>query len=172
MDALRQGLVDAAEGTAAANVYAGMMPNLGQMLEIGGPFPCSQHVGITTRKFQAMDTELQELMLESAYLTQTYLAAATAATDAMVIGRTEPQLPFTAYAKNNVPFSFFSGEELERCRQLASPLHNPGPYEEWRSRLNKMAGCDIFTEIKAVADELPEGETIFQMESRRWWKTE
>lgn len=53
-------------------------------------------------------------------------------------------------------FVRLSPEELQRAERICSPEFNPEPWQEWRTRLNRMAGgIDIYQEIAGIARDCP-----------------
>ena len=87
------------------------------------------------------------------------------------VGQSDPQLPGTIFAQNNVRNAFLSDAEIKKAEEMCSPEFQPQLWEDWRERLNGWSGGrdtyqEIYDEVRTIsADTLPEN-----VEPRRWWK--
>ena len=84
----------------------------------------------------------------------------------------DPQLPNTVFADNNVRPAFLADDQIKMAEEMCSPEYNPEPWEQWRERLNNWAGgIDTYTEISAIARQVPADMKPENVEPRRWWKS-
>lgn len=170
-DALRQGLVDGQETYASAVAHGGMAPVTTQAIEVEY-FSGICHTAISGKVFDKMPGELQDAMLESAYWTQTFCQTANEASRHNVVGASNYPEPGTSYDRFKILFKSFTREEKEEFEKMASPKHQPGPYAQWRERLNKWSGCDdIFQKIYDIAREIPYETQPDAVPQRRWWRS-
>jgi TRAP-type C4-dicarboxylate transport system substrate-binding protein len=170
LDGLKQGLIDGAETWAAAVAYANMSPVVAQCVNL--EFFCgTEHTGMSSKTFDKLGGQLQDAVMESAYLTQVQVQAANEAALVKTVGFSDPQLPDTLFAKNNVRIAWMRGKARKEAEQMCSPEFQPKPWEEWRERINKWAGgIDTYKYIYDVARELPADTLPENVEPRRWWK--
>ncbi len=127
---------------------------------------------MNAKVFDKLGPELQDAVLESAYWTQALIQGANEAALINTVGFSDPQMPDTVFANNNVRPAFLSTEELEKAEKMCSPQYVPEPWEEWRERLNDWAGgVDTYTEMSKIAREIPVGTLAENVEPRRWWRS-
>ncbi|MCF2869560.1 TRAP transporter substrate-binding protein DctP [Octadecabacter sp. G9-8] len=170
LDALRTGLIDGAETWASAVAYANMSPAVTQSVDLR--FFCgTEHTGMNASVFDAMEAHLQDAIMESAYLAQVHVQAANEAALVNTVGFSDPVMPGTIFAENDVKPAFLSAEALREAEEMSSPEFQPGPWEQWRERINGWAGGrDTYQEIYDVARQNP--HTLAEnVEPRRWWRT-
>ncbi len=170
LDGLKQGLIDGAETWASAVAYANMSPVVSQSVHLN--FFCgTEHTAMSASVFDSLEGELQDAVMESSYLAQVHVQAANEAALVKTVGQSDPQLPDTIFAQNNVRNAFLSAEEIKKAEEMCSPEYQPQLWEEWRERLNGWSGGrdtyqEIYDEVRTIdADTLPEN-----VEPRRWWK--
>ena len=170
LDGLKQGLIDGAETWASAVAYANMSPVVSQCVDLR--FFCgTEHTAMSARAFDAMDAELQDAVMESAYLAQVHVQAANEAALVKTVGFSQPQLPDTIFARDQVRVAFLPDEEIRKAEEMCSPAFNPEPWAQWRERLNQWAGgIDTYEEISRVAREIPADTLPENVEPRRWWR--
>lgn len=170
LDGLKQGLIDGAETWAAAVAYANMSPVVSQCVNLA--FFCgTEHTAMSAKKFDALPGELQDAVMESAYLTQVHVQAANEAALVNTVGFSEPQLPDTLFAKNNVRVAMLSDAARREAEEMCSPEFVPDPWNKWRDRLNDWAGgMDTYKFIYDIAREIPKETLAENVEPRRWWK--
>jgi len=96
--------------------------------------------------FDKLGGELQDVVMESAYLAQVHVQAANEA--ALV---------------NTV-------DQIKMAEEMCSPEFQPALWEDWRERLNGWSGGrDTYQEIYDVARQ--NTHTLAEnVEPRRWWK--
>jgi len=171
LDGLKQGLIDGAETWASAVAYANMSPVVSQSVDLR--FFCgTEHTAMSASVFDRLGGDLQDAVMESAYLTQVQIQAANEAALVRTVGASTPQLPGTIFAENGVRIASISDEEIAKAEQMCSPQYNPAPWEEWRDRLNGWAGgIDTYQMIHDVAREIPKDTLPENVEPRRWWKS-
>ncbi|MGD9868149.1 MAG: TRAP transporter substrate-binding protein [Hyphomicrobiales bacterium] len=171
LDGLKQGLIDGAETWASAAAYANMAAVMGQCVDLR-LFCGTEATSISASVFDGLSGELQDAVMESAYFTQVRNQAAQEASLVNTVGASTPQHPGTIFAKNNVPFVELSPEAMKEAEERCAPNHNPKPWEAWRERLNGWAGgVDTYTEIHAVAREIPADTRAENVPAKRWWLT-
>jgi len=169
LDGLKQGLIDGAETWASAVAYANMSPVVSQCVDLR--FFCgTEHTAMSASVFDSLDGALQDAVMESAYLTQVHVQAANEAALVNTVGFSDPQLPGTIFAENNVRMATLSDAERRKAEEMCSPEFQPALWEQWRERINGWAGGidtyqDIYTEVRKNPHTLAEN-----VEPRRWWK--
>ena len=171
LDGLKQGLIDGAETWASAVAYANMSPVVAQSVDL--KFFCgTEHTSMSVKAFDSLEPHLQDAVMESSYLTQVHVQAANEAALVKTVGFSEPQLPNTIFVENNVRPVFLPDDQIKLAEEMASPRSNPGPWEQWRERLNEWAGgIDTYEEIYRVAREIPLDTLPENVEPRRWWRS-
>ena len=168
LDGLKQGLIDGAETWASAVAYANMSPVVSQSVHLN--FFCgTEHTAMNASVFDSLGGELQDAVMESSYWAQTHVQAANEAALVKTVGQSDPQLPNTIFAQNNVRNAFLSPEEIRKAEEMCSPEFQPQLWEQWRERINGWQGGadtyqEIYDEVRTIsADTLPEN-----VEPRRW----
>jgi TRAP-type transport system periplasmic protein len=132
----------------------------------------TEHTAMSASAFDAMEGHLQDAIMESAYLAQVQCQAANEAALLKTVGFSDPQLPGTLFAEHNIRPAFLSDAEIKVAEEMCSPEHNPGPWEQWRERINGWAGgIDTYSEIHRIAREIPVDMKPENVEPRRWWKS-
>ncbi|SLN45091.1 2,3-diketo-L-gulonate-binding periplasmic protein YiaO precursor [Falsiruegeria litorea R37] len=171
LDGLKQGLIDGAETWASAVAYANMSPVVSQSVHLN--FFCgTEHTAMSAEVFDGLGGELQDAVMESAYWAQTHVQAANEAALVKTVGMSDPQLPDTIFAKNNVRNAFLSKEELRKAEEMCSPEFQPQLWEQWRERINGwQGGADTYQEIYDEVRTIPEDTLPENVEPRRWWKS-
>ncbi len=171
LDGLKQGLIDGAETWMGAVAYAGMAPVVSQCVDL--KFFCgTEHTAMNLSVFEKLGSDLQDAVMESAYLAQIYTQGMNEAGLFDIVGATNPQKPDTIFAKNNVRVATLSDAELRKAEEMCSPEFNPKPWESWRDRLNKWSGGhDTYQEIYDIAREIPKDMAPVNVEPQRWWQS-
>ncbi|MEX0317465.1 MULTISPECIES: TRAP transporter substrate-binding protein [unclassified Ruegeria] len=170
LDGLKQGLIDGAETWASAVAYANMSPVVSQSVDLR--FFCgTEHTSMSAKVFDGLEGYLQDAVLESAYWTQAHVQAANEAALVKTVGFSDPQLPGTVFAENEVRPAFLPDSEIRMAEEMCSPEFQPQLWEQWRDRLNKWAGgMDTYQEIYTIAREVEADMKPENVEPRRWWK--
>ena len=170
LDGLKQGLIDGAETWASAVAYANMSPVVSQCVDLN--FFCgTEHTAMSAKAFDSLGGDLQDAVMESAYLAQVHVQAANEAALVNTVGYSTPQLPNTIFARDNVRMATLPESELKMAEEMCSPEFQPQLWTEWRDRLNGWAGgIDTYDEIYRVAREIPKDTLAENVEPRRWWK--
>ncbi|OAN97662.1 TRAP transporter substrate-binding protein [Sulfitobacter geojensis] len=171
LDGLKQGLIDGAETWASAVAYANMSPVVSQSVHLN--FFCgTEHTAMSAKAFDSLGGELQDAVMESSYLAQVHVQAANEAALVKTVGQSDPQLPGTIFAQNNVRNAFLSDAEIKKAEEMCSPEYQPQLWEEWRERLNGWSGGhDTYQEIYDSVRTLPAETLPENVEPRRWWKS-
>lgn len=171
LDGLKQGLIDGAETWAAAVAYANMSPVVSQSVNLA--FFCgTEHTAMSAKKFDALPGDLQDDVMESAYLTQVHVQTANEVSLVNTVGFSEPQLPNTLFAKNNVRVAMLTDAARREAEEMSSPEFKPEPWAKWRDRLNGWSGgMDTYKFIYDIAREIPKDTLAENVEPRRWWKS-
>ncbi|MDF3414755.1 TRAP transporter substrate-binding protein [Sulfitobacter sp. M57] len=171
LDGLKQGLIDGAETWASAVAYANMSPVVSQSVHLN--FFCgTEHTAMSAKAFDSLGGELQDAVMESSYLAQVHVQAANEAALVKTVGQSDPQLPGTIFAQNNVRNAFLSDAEIKKAEEMCSPEYQPQLWEEWRERLNGWSGGhDTYQEIYDSVRVLPADTLPENVEPRRWWKS-
>lgn len=170
LDGLKQGLIDGAETWASAVAYANMSPVVSQSVDL--KFFCgTEHTAMNAESFDKLDGYLQDAVMESAYWAQVHVQAANEAALVNTVGYSDPQLPNTIFAKNNVRNAFLAEDQIKMAEEMCSPEFQPDLWADWRERINKWAGgIDTYQEIYDIAREIPKDMLAENVEPRRWWK--
>ena len=170
LDGLKQGLIDGAETWASAVAYANMAPVVTQSVDLR--FFCgTEHTAMSARAFDNLSGELQDAVLEAAYLAQVHVQAANEAALVKTVGFSNPQLPGTIFEQNDVRVADLSAEQIKMAEEMCSPEFQPEPWAQWRERLNGWSGgLDTYQMIYDVAREIPVDTLPENVEPRRWWK--
>ena len=170
LDGLKQGLIDGAETWASAVAYANMSPVVSQSVHLN--FFCgTEHTAMSASVFDSLGGELQDAVMESAYWAQTHVQAANEAALVKTVGQSDPQLPNTIFAQNNVRNAFLSEAEIKKAEEMCSPEFQPQLWEQWRERINGwQGGADTYQEIYDEVRTIPAETLPENVEPRRWWK--
>lgn len=170
LDGLKQGLIDGAETWASAVAYANMAPVVSQSVDL--KFFCgTEHTSMSVAAFDRLEGYLQDAVMESSYLAQVHVQAANEAALVKTVGHSDPQLPGTVFAENNVRNVFLADDQIKMAEEMCSPEFQPQLWEEWRERLNGWAGgIDTYQEIYDIARQVPADMKPENVEPRRWWK--
>jgi len=171
LDALKTGLIDGAETWSSAVAYANMSPVVSQSVYLD--FFCgTEHTAMNAGVFDGLSGELQDIVMESSYWAQTHVQAANEAALVKTVGVSDPILPDTIFAQNNVRNAFLSKEEKRKAEEMCSPEFQPQLWEEWRERLNGWSGGhDTYQDIYNISREIDEDTLPENVEPRRWWRT-
>jgi TRAP-type C4-dicarboxylate transport system substrate-binding protein len=169
LDGLKQGLIDGAETWASAVAYANMSPVVSQCVDLR--FFCgTEHTAMRSETFDGLSGDLQDAVMEASYLTQVHVQAANEAALVNTVGFTDPPMPGTIFAENDVRVAKLSDAEVRKAEEMCSPEFQPQLWEQWRERINGWAGGidtyqDIYNDVRNNPHTLAEN-----VEPRRWWK--
>ncbi len=171
LDGLKQGLIDGAETWASAVAYANMAPVVSQSVDL--KFFCgTEHTSMSASVFDGLEGYLQDAVMESSYWAQTHVQAANEAALVKTVGHSDPQMPGTIFAENNVRNAFLADDQIKMAEEMCSPEFQPQLWEQWRERLNGWAGgIDTYQEIYDIARQVPADMKPENVEPRRWWKS-
>lgn len=170
LNALRVGAIDGGETWSSAVPYGAWGPVITQ--DIHSRFMAGNAMtSMNMDRFEQLNNELQQALLESAYLTQIDIQKTSEAKLLQVTGISDPPLPGSYYAEYGIKNVIWSPKELQTAEQLSAPRFNPKPWEKWRERLNRMSGqSDIYQKLYDLARELPQDTSAVDVEPRRWWR--
>ncbi len=169
LDGLKQGLIDGAETWASAVAYANMSPVVSQSVDL--KFFCgTEHTAMSASAFDSLGGELQDAVMESAYLAQVHVQAANEAALVNTVGASNPQHPDTIFAQNDVRVADLGDDQIKMAEEMCSPEFQPQLWEDWRERLNNWSGGrdtyqEIYDTVRQNTHTLAEN-----VEPRRWWK--
>ncbi|MHA1165515.1 MAG: TRAP transporter substrate-binding protein, partial [Alphaproteobacteria bacterium] len=171
LDGLKQGLIDGAETWASAVAYANMSPVVSQCVNL--EFFCgTEHTAMNSKVFDKVGGQLQDDIMESAYLAQVHVQAAHEASLVNTCGFSNPQLPNTIFAKHGTRVAWLSDAAKKEAEEMCSPKHHPKEWEKWRDRINGWSGgMDTYQFISDIAREIPKDTLAENVEPRRWWKS-
>ncbi|MEI8610344.1 TRAP transporter substrate-binding protein DctP [Enterovibrio sp. Hal110] len=169
LDGLKQGLIDGAETWMGAVAYAGMAPVVSQCVDLKF-FSGTEHTAMSLPVFDKLGSDLQDDVMESAYVAQIFTQGMNEAALTDIVGATNPPRPGTIFAENNTRVATLSDAELRKAEEMCSPEFNPEPWEQWRDRLNKWSGGhDTYQEIYDIAREIPRDTEVVNVPPQRWW---
>jgi TRAP-type transport system periplasmic protein len=169
LDGLKQGLIDGAETWMGAAAYANMAPVLSQAVDL--KFFCgTEHTAMNYATFKKLPANLQDIVLETSFAAQQYTQREQERALVQVVGAVPNPGPNTVFGKAGVRVATLSDAEIKKAERMCSPEFNAKPWEEWRERLNKMAGgADTYKEIHAIAREIPATMAAADVKPRKWW---
>ncbi|MCP4209471.1 MAG: TRAP transporter substrate-binding protein DctP, partial [Shimia sp.] len=131
----------------------------------------TEHTSMSSSVFDSLDGHLQDAVMESSYWAQTHVQAANEAALVKTVGHSDPQMPGTIFAENNVRNAFLAEDQIKMAEEMCSPEFQPQLWEKWRERLNGWAGgIDTYQEIYDIARQVPKDMKPENVEPRRWWK--
>ncbi len=168
LDALKNGLIDGMETWGSATTSFNMTPVVSQY--VGLKFiPGTGHFAIRTQTLDKLGSDLTDVIMEAAYRAQVTTMYNNEAGLVMISGEVPNPPPTTLFGKYGVRMNFFSDEALKECEEITDPTRKE--YDRWHEKLGKMAGFDVYNEIKPVAREYPKDALGINVEPRRWWKS-
>ena len=169
LDGLKQGLIDGAETWMGAAAYANMAPVLSQAVDL--KFFCgTEHTAMNYATFKKLPANLQDVVLETSFAAQQYTQREQERALVQVVGAVPNPGPNTVFGKAGVRVATLSDAEIKKAERMCSPEFNAKPWEEWRERLNKMAGgADTYKEIYTIAREIPATMAAADVKPRKWW---
>jgi TRAP-type C4-dicarboxylate transport system substrate-binding protein len=167
LDALRSGLVDGMETWAGAAAAFNMAPAITQYVGLNF-IPGTEHTFIKSEVLDKLDPALREAVLESAYQTQRVIMYNLEAARSSIIGDVANPGPETIYGKSGTLMNYLSPALLEEAEEMAHP--SKPEYRQLRSRLDEMAGFDVYEEMLPVVRRIPKEELAINIVPRRWWQ--
>lgn len=170
LDGLKQGLIDGAETWASAVAYANMSPVVSQSVDL--KFFCgTEHTSMSVSTFDSLSGDLQDAVMESSYFAQVLAQHANEAALVKTVGFSDPVMPGTIFAENNVRPAFLADDQIRMAEEMCSPEFNPEPWAQWRERLNGWSGGqDTYQMIYDTARQIPLDTKPENVEPRRWWR--
>ena len=171
LDGLKQGLIDGAETWASAVAYANMSPVVSQVINL--EFFCgTEHTAMSSKVFDKLGGELQDAVMESAYLAQVHVQAANEAALVNTVGFSDPQLPDTIFVQNGTRVSMLDAAARKEAEEMCSPEFHESEWAQWRDRLDGWSGgMDTYKVIYDIAREIPADTKAENVEPRRWYKS-
>lgn len=170
LEGLKSGVVDGMETSSMPAAAFGMTNVVAHDVRLDF-FPIFEMAYIDSRVFERLPSSTQEAILESAFYVQSQIQLKGLAALSTLIGAlTEASPQDSLYAKDRVRVTVLSPAEKAHWVKLASPKSNPKPYEEWRKKLDGLAGrSGTFEAMHEAAREIPESIGLYDVEPRRWW---
>jgi TRAP-type C4-dicarboxylate transport system substrate-binding protein len=170
LDGLKQGLIDGAETWMGAAAYANMAPVLSQAVNLKF-FSGTEHTAMNYKTFQKLPSNLQDIVMDTSYDAQQYTQINQERALVEIVGAVANPGPDTVFGQNKVRVAEFSDAEILKAEKMCSPQYVPGPWVEWRERLNKMSGGgrDVYDEIFAIAREIPSNTPAVDVKPNKWW---
>jgi TRAP-type C4-dicarboxylate transport system substrate-binding protein len=169
LEGLKSGLLDGQETWSSAAASFGMGAVLSQEIWVEF-FAGLGHMYTRAEVIDRMPGPLQEAFREAAFAAQQWTQKNNEEALVKIVGITDPAPLGTLWAKQGVKISKLTKKERLAWEELASPQHNPKPWEEWRDKLTKIAGFDAYPELYKLAREIPEETPATAVKPRRWWK--
>ena len=172
VDAVRQGAIDGAEAWEIPFSMIHFTQYTGQYLYLKY---CSGNwvTGMSVKSLKKLPTELQEQVMEAAYLTQVGIQGKEEASIYMRAGAGDDPdpPPGSEHWKCDIRNIIWSPEEYAKLEKLISPKFNPDPWKEHMEKQNKLYGRgDIFQKMYAIAHEVPADAYAIDVQPHRWWK--
>jgi TRAP-type transport system periplasmic protein len=172
VDAVRQGAIDGAEAWEVPFSMIRFTEYTGQYLYLKY---CSGNwvTGANYNKLKGLPTNVQETIMEAAYLTQVMVHGKQEAAIYIKAGSGETENPpvGSEHWVNDIRNVIWSDEEYEKLERLISPKYNPDPWKKHREQQNRLYGKgDIFDEMYAVAREVPQNAYAIDVSPKRWWQ--
>ncbi len=169
LEGLKSGALDGAEtwSSAAAAVGMGKVLSYDIFVEFFSGFG---HHAIRRDLFEKLPATLQEAVMESAYFGQQWTQRNHEKALIEVTGIEERPRKGSIWQKEGVTVVRLTAKEKQMWVEMASPQHNPRPWDEWRDKLTKIAGFDAYPELYKLAREIPADLPATEVKPRRWWK--
>ena len=168
LEGLRSGVVDGMETCSCATAAFNMAPVVSQDVGIGF-ITCTECSLISYSFLKKLPTKLQEVIYETAYDMQKFTQMETERALVEKVGYQDPPRSGTVYSKYGVRVNLLNKEELMEWKKMADPRVNPEPYKEWRGKLDKMCGFDVYEVYSKCAQEIPEDTPAQEVKPQRWW---
>lgn len=171
LEGLKSGVVDGMEASSMSASAFGMTKFVAHDVQLGF-FPICEMAFMDSRVLDRLPSATQEAILESSYYTQSQIQLKGLASLTSLIGAMSEASPSdTVYGRDKVHATLLSEAEKEVWSKLASPKANPKPYDEWRSKVDGLAGrSGMYEAIYEAAREAPTAATLLDVEPRRWWQ--
>lgn len=164
LEGLKSGVVDAAETWPAAATAGGMHTVLSQ--DVGIEFsPGFEMTFISARVFDQLPDRLKSIMLEAAWQTMTNCYQKVEDARNKIVGHGDNPLPETGYLKAKIRQSKLTTSERAEFVALAGVETNGQLYGETRSKLDKIAGFDVYGALKEYAQSVANQP----LKSDKWW---
>jgi TRAP-type C4-dicarboxylate transport system substrate-binding protein len=171
VDAVRQGAIDGAEAWEIPFTMIHFTHYTGQFLYL--KYCCgSWFTGMRVKSLEKLPTELQEQVMEAAYLTQVGIQGKEEASIVMRAGAdVEEPPPGSEHWKCGIRNIIWSEEEMAKLEKLISPKYNPDPWKEHIEKMSKLYGRgNIFEKMWEIAHEVPANAYAIDVQPHRWWK--
>lgn len=168
LDAMRSGLVDGMETWAGAAASFSMAPVVSKVVALGF-IPGTEATFLRSDTMNSLEPDLQEAVMESAYLAQQVVMYNFAAARHEIIGDVANRGPQTIFAQSGTELNIPSAEFRAEVESVAGADNSE--YDGLKERLNGMAGFDAYKEIAPIARRFPADELAINVVPRRWWKS-
>jgi len=168
LDAMKSGLIDGMETWVTACTAFNMTPVVSKYVGLNF-IPGTSHTAISSASFGKLESNLQDAMMESAYLAQIDVMKSNEAALISISGEVPNPGKSTILGQHGVEMNFLTPEALKEAEDMASPTRPE--YDVWHERLNQMAGFNVYETLLPVAREYDASSRAIDVEPRRWWKS-
>ncbi|MGD9869362.1 MAG: TRAP transporter substrate-binding protein, partial [Hyphomicrobiales bacterium] len=168
LDALKSGLIDGAETSAAPAAAFNMAPVLSRVVVLGF-IPLIEHHAINTRVLDKLGSDLRDEVMEAAYQAQRSTLYSNEAGQRMILGMEANPSKDTIFGSQNVSVDVLSKEAVDEAEKMCHPSNKA--YDEIRNTLNGIAGFDVYEAFLPVAREYSRDGLSINVQPRRWWKS-
>lgn len=171
VDAVRQGAIDGAEAWEIPFSMIHFTEYTGQFLYLKY---CSGNwvTGMNVKSLNKLPTEMQEHVMEAAYLVQVGVQGKEEASIYVKSGADlEEPAPGSEHWRCGIRNIIYSPKEMDKIEKLISPKYNPDYWKKEFKKQNKLYGRgDIFEKMYEIAHEVPADAYAIDVQPHRWWK--
>lgn len=170
LEGLKSGVVDGMETSAMAAGAFGMTKFISHDVRLEF-FPIFEMAYIDRRVMDRLSSEVQEAILESAYHTQAQIQIRGVYALTNLVGAlSSPPPAGSLYSDDAVRVDAMTPDEKQAWVDMASPTTNPKPYDDWRKKVDQLAGRNgMYEAVYEAAREVPADATVYDITPRRWW---
>lgn len=170
VDAIRQGAIDGADAWEIPFSMIHFTEYTGQFLYLKYCAGCWL-TGASVNSLKKLPTNLQEEIMEAAYLVQVSVQGKEEASIATRAGAdVENPLEGTEHWRCRIRNIIWSDEEMAKLEKLITPKLNPDPWKDDLKHQSKLYGRgDIYEKMYEIAHEVPNGAYAIDVMPHRWW---
>lgn len=172
VDAVRQGAIDGADAWEIPFSVIHFTEYTAQQLYLKYCAGC-WITGMNRKKLKALPSNIQNAIMEAAYLTQVNILGKEEASIATRAGSgdTLPPPIGSEHWKHNVRNVVWTDAEYDKLEKAISPKYQPKAWAEDMKRMNQLMGKgDNFNEMYKIAREVPRHAVAIDVMPKRWWK--